>query len=237
MSSVIIVPTGRRDALARYRGGAIEGARSGGPDPSASDATFWLRGFSESERAALTQLPGAREVRLTDEGVVRFGDSLPHRDVPALDWRPLAVLMPVEAPALESAAATEVAPVAWTLVPTEDRRPTTALLVATPTLSAFARTAPQVRLERLRFCLLGDRALVTGTPAPPLPGEAYWGDEDLLPVGYRFAHPKARGRLAAKLPAARERTRYLWEADGRYTAIAPEAWGPLGRDNVEGGAS
>ena len=211
--------------LAQLRAGQIEGAREG--------AGLWLRDVSDDEDARLRVLPGVREVRATDEGVVRFGESLPYRDVPTLAWRPLAELLPVEAPALEQAEAAVIEPVPWTLVRTGEVTPATALLVSRETLAAFAKTAAAVRLERLRFCWLGDRAFVLGTPLPPLPGAAYWGESDLLPVGYRFAHSKARGRLTAKLPARRERTCYLWDVRGRFTVIAPEAWATLGRDNVQ----
>ena len=199
---------------------------------------LWLRGFDGADEDLLRAVPSARRVRVTDEGLLRMRpdgstERLPYRQTPQLRWRPIAEVLTVKFPELTHTPTVQPETTDWKLVRTQAQQSTTALLTTVAHLAAFAKTAPRVRLERLRFCWVDAQALVLGQPLPPLPGEAYWGEEHLRPVGLDFAHAKLLSGVAPRPYGYNADARTLWRADGSYVVLPARAFAALGRDNVD----
>lgn len=158
----------------------IVGARDG--------ESLWVRGDDRSEatiRMAL-QLPAeARFEILPDGQLIATGGRVPLGRLPALDWRPLDELFPLEIPpaALPCAVGARAA---LRLCRSETPSEPSALLIDTAHWRKFGTEAPAVRLKPLSFAVCRDgRCLVRGTPVPPLPGTRLVDDLGVLtPVGF-----------------------------------------------------
>lgn len=137
---------------------------------------IWLRGHSADERIQrlLLQLPGASRFDVLPGGDLRpAGSRLPSGQLPAGTWTRLKDWIKVELPAAAFAAGEPVrTPLQWVRIPGESDA--NVLLTTLADWAAYGDTAPQIRLQPLRFAVAADgRVVVQGHPLPPLPGERY----------------------------------------------------------------
>ncbi len=149
---------------------------------------LWLRWDTASERVLRAVLPLVGSELFAARGGLWFrpGRALPSFEVPqALEYRPLYQVLfpaPVEPAALAHLAVT---PVRLTLRADDRARATSALLCPLPPLLAWADTIPAGRLATLRGLRLYEQVLVVGERLPPITGERFWGENVLVPLGYR----------------------------------------------------
>ncbi|MBI3863394.1 MAG: hypothetical protein HY290_16005 [Planctomycetia bacterium] len=137
---------------------------------------IWLRGDSDDERlhTMLMQLPGACRFDVLPEGeLLPAGSRLPKGRLPLGPWMKLKTWARVELPtAAFAAGAPELAPLR--LVRVDGESDANLLLTSIADWAAYGGTAPQVRLEKLRFAASPDgKVVVHGNPLPPLPGERH----------------------------------------------------------------
>ncbi len=235
MTRWLYVPEERVALLYAYR------ADAGVESADAVPGGVYLRGFAEGAAPAI---PGAELLTVAEDGLHRDGERLPFATVPRLAWWPLHQRLPLAAPGIvdegavvqSGRASIEVLP--WRLVADPTPPAPTALWLDAAYCAqlldsgrSYAATFASVRLERIRFCWVDGRALLRGTPLLPLPGEAFAGEGDLVPLGYRFEHPALVMEVRQVLAKADSDT-VVWHADGSYTIVPAHAWQSLAYANA-----
>lgn len=152
---------------------------------SSDDACFLKVQPGSRNEELLAHLPCLKRWTLDEkERLIPLGKSLPEIILPHLDWFPLATLLP-----LTSTKVRQNEPffghLGLALIPATQPQPPAALRLPFQKFAAWADTAPAPRLAPLTFALSdsGD-ALVIGQPLPPLPGQTFYRDgQILIPCG------------------------------------------------------
>ena len=226
MKELILVLTARdREAL---------GAVRCQPGLRVAEATgqLWLRGIETDATPdlRLRQLP-AVQTYLLDEGDCLFpvGGLTPVGKLPNLRWTSLAAYIRPELPTSALPGKPEGRyPVK--LVPSNRAEAGGALVTGLAVWQQYTATAPEVRLQGLRFAVSeNDQVLVVGTPLPPVPGKEYWLTHNMLvPSGFDFDLPLATGLLAAKLNPHNNAV-LRFQPDGSWEKIPKEALVPASR--------
>ena len=115
------------------------------------------------------------------------GSMLPAMPVPALLWTPAQRALPLSLPALNRL---KIQPgsIIPRLCTSAKECEAWALICDLELLARYALQAPPLRLHHLQWTILGSRkALITGQPLLPLPGDTYWRkNNQLLPSGFDF---------------------------------------------------
>lgn len=198
------------------------------------DDQVWLRGAAcpPSLARRLAMLPGAERFAVGAQGAaVPWGARLPATTVPAGEWQSLAqaVQIALPAPALPGAAPERLV---LRLVETDTMAADAALRCAWTDWVGWVETAPRHRLERLRFARCEAMALVLGDPLPPLPGERLWRcGPCLLPAGTALA-PVDDPVLVARIIGLAADELALFDPDGRWDPLPPEALAAAARAAV-----
>jgi hypothetical protein len=195
------------------------------------ESRVWLTGFTpeQLDSVAVQTIPHKQLFYAHAGRLFPKGSRLPARVLPSVLWSGIGRALPVSLPSHNynffGLTDTLLSPA---LQPADTERPAAALLTYLPDLAAYIETAPAVRLEPLRWLLLGpDRALLLGLPLLPIRGDTYWQKSNwLLPTGLDTAHPLLDAPLDTRLnPTA---TDYLlWQPNATYLRLPKEAFKPL----------
>jgi MoxR-vWA-beta-propeller ternary system domain bpX2 len=150
----------------------------------------WLQGPAADVEleAALRALPGGRRYTVLADGqLVAAGTRVPHGYLPEGPWLPLPEWFGVRLdPA--SLAGRPGPGILLQLVPSSKFREAAVLLTTLDAWSAYAGTAPQIRLDRWSFALSdAGEVIVRGTPLPPIRGLAFVESEGIaVPAGWTW---------------------------------------------------
>lgn len=145
----------------------------------------WVRGpgaVAWDLLPALARFTSDQAGRLTP-----LGRRMPTERLPGGAWLPLAEFLRVR-PAAAALPALHVAPIAWTVVPSESFRPAQMLVLPFAEFFTWGITAPSVRFKGLRFAVSADeRTCVLGNLLPPLRGESWCvQDQIATPAGWEL---------------------------------------------------
>jgi len=149
---------------------------------------IWVRGVPVTENTdkAILQLPVLHTYLLDEQSrLFPAGGLTPVARLDALSWQSLQEFVPIELPVSAlPGMATQV--LQLKLVHAMQEREVDALMTSLETWKNYGANAPLIRLQQLRFAVSEDaRALIMGTPLPPIPGRGYTlHDHILLPAGY-----------------------------------------------------
>jgi len=163
---------------------------------------IWLRGECEnSVDPPIRSLPGDHFTIAHEIQLVPVGKQVPLGFLPTTDWLSLREWLQVSPPVarwakaesptarlrLASLAESGSSNDSRSAVASEDVD-SSAILVTLDDWHSYADSAPQVRLDRLRFAAAADgRILVLGTPLPSLPGTRFIIVEQIaIPAGSRW---------------------------------------------------
>jgi hypothetical protein len=104
------------------------------------------------------------------------------------------------------------------------------LLTTIDEFKGFAKTAAQVRLDRLQFAANADGSvLVRGLPLPPLPGARFaLHGVVAVPAGYSWQPAVSAEVLASRFGISGD-TLILWYEDGTFTRLHSEQFVPASR--------
>lgn len=202
------------------------------------NSQVWLRGvYEESPDPAIRSLPGQHFTIVDRNQLVPSGKCVPCGYLPAADWLPLREWLQVSVPIarwakvtppedelrLESGTPLAVAGDGGVTNATDETAPT-AILVNAENWQAFADSAPQVRLERLRFAASSTgKILVIGTPLPSLPGTRFIIDQGIaIPAGMHWC-PAVDADVVRKVFGAVDAL-VLWEATDSWEMIPDDAF-------------
>ena len=150
--------------------------------------SIWVKGFtaSQMQSAALKAIPFIQRYSSKQGKLFPFGKLLPVRNIPALLWTPIERAIRLELPSLNHNFFEFQERISLSLIPSEKEQNAVGMRTTVAYLEAYIQTAPAVRLEHLRWSLIGTQMVfLLGTPVLALPGQMYWNRGNfLLPVGY-----------------------------------------------------
>lgn len=213
------IPLAQSDSLGLLR--RISSLQAG-----ATEAAFWIRGpQSEDAVARVRMIPHAQLFHLDEDGGLRPWDRLlKSGTLPDIEFRPLREQTQPQVPAAGWPSA-RVSRISLTLVRSADSRPASILQTSLSAWTDWALSAPRVRLRRWTFAAAdNDRALVRGTPIPPLPGQQYWESDGVaIPVGWQCS-PNISGAVLTAVVAPEPGGLVLLAADGSAVAIPASAF-------------
>ena len=200
------------------------------------DGNLWLRGDSldDALEAAIARLAPITRFTLTqDDELIRIGNLLPERELPPARWKTLSELLKVDRPT--AALPANLPPrVGLAVVRSSDEeRAPSMLLVPLRTWAWYVESAPAVRLARLAFAATRDRALIAGTPLPPLDGVRLWehGEGIVVPCGFALSPAVDPATLRRALELL-EGDVALFAEDGSWELVPAGAFVPARRSAV-----
>ena len=180
---------------------------------------IWLRGetLREGDELQLRLLPGAERYSVDDEGaLVPAEHRVPAGWLPNAPWLPLREFLRVTLP-LTPLPPSAVARQLLTLAADTAERPIAAILTSIGLWSAYADSAPLVRLSRLSFLTCSDGGvLIVGTPLPSLTGQRYWESEGMFVAAGRSWQPAVDAQLVRRALGLAGGELAIWHADGSW---------------------
>ena len=189
------------------------------------DDWLWLRLHQADLPLPLQSLRRSHMFRvLEDGGLVPFGRHVPDGYLPDGPWQPLAKLWSIEWPLAAIPAKTHnlVTP---QLVRSETIRKPNILQTHQTEWTAYAVTAPQIRLDRWHFAVSREnepRVLIRGTPLPPLSGMRFVEEHGIaVPCGWHWS-PAVDSDVLQQVFDVKPPDFILWTPDGRCERIAAE---------------
>lgn len=189
-----------------------------GIEVAESEGQLWIRGtFADAPTLALIAgLPAtARYTWLIPHDRLQPAGSLLASDrFPESTWRPLQEWLATTAPVARYPTA-QPRPLQLELRRTHEARPANAALAELDAFLIWARHAPAIRLSRLRFAASDrGRALVLGTPLPPMPLTACVESGGVVvPAGFTW-HPQVSSAVVRRVMGAPEGAIVLWDQTG-----------------------
>ena len=193
----------------------------------ADAASVWVR-CPVSAADDCAGLPCRGKYRVDAQGCITpWQGTVPVGNAPGGPWQALSDFLTVTAP-VSGMPARARARLEITLQRSARVRTAESLLLEMSELAAWVERAPKVRLQRLKFAAAADgRALVLGSPLPPLPGVAHyhWGTM-AIPCGWEFASHVWPGWVESSL-ALPKGALALVGSDARLEIIGEEGFTPL----------
>ena len=214
----VFVSTHEAESVAALRlGRGIEICEIGG--------AIWLRGASNDEKldVALRKLPGAERFTVLIDGQLQgVGKRVPKGRLPDGNWIPLDRWITLE-PQPAALRGETSGRVELRLVRSSAEHEPNVLVTHMERWAAYARGAPKVRLERLRFAAAADgRVLVRGTPLPPIAGERLVErDRIAVPCGLELS-PRVEPAVLHELLELGPNDVALFAADGSFERVPGE---------------
>ena len=195
----------------------------------------WLSGSqtSDLQEAWFAQLScRARYVCDQDSRLTPVGGRVPTMRLPDGEWCPISLFLSPQIPS-PALAAQLVRKCRIALREATTAREAGAILTDPTALGAWAETASDVRLRRLRFALCEDgRLLLVGTPLPPIRGNSYVSHRQLLlPAGQELDPPALRDLLPGMMSLA-EGDVVLFHRDGSGERIGAHDFVPASRSAI-----
>jgi len=185
------------------------------------DQHVWLRGprLEEKLHQELRSLLGCDIFRQLEDGqIVPSHSTLPRGHVPQGPWKLLRHWLTISLPRKRFPAQLEPN-VAISLV--RSSRPETPgmLRLSIAAWSSYARTAPQVRLERLQFAASHEQAIIVGDPLPPIHGDYFYLRHGVaVPVGFGW-QPSLDARVLRNAIQLQKDDVAIFYPEGGYSVI------------------
>ncbi|UTX48029.1 hypothetical protein [Chryseobacterium sp. MA9] len=194
------------------------------------DDTIWLKGFTEDQAAApeIQQLPDFILYELRDGLLFRKEALVPSKKMrTALLWIPIDKALQLSFPPSNQNYFGIQEQVRVRLKESNEEQPVIALLSNIADIKESIAALPKFKLEKIKWTLLGDKALFIGVPLLSFPGKTYWTkDRHLLPAGLDFEFKNVSTLLQQKYNKEPEEW-LLWDENGNYLLIKETDFRPL----------
>jgi hypothetical protein len=195
----------------------------------------WVRTGTNAVQldSKIRQLPAQKSYTVDEDGRLFPINALtPTGKIPALDFVPISEFVTVEMPT-SAIPATVQEKHKVSLVVSANVQNGDALFTSLETWKNYAEGAPEIRLSRLCFAVSETNdVLVMGNPLPPIPGQEFWLNENvLLPCGYDFKIPLLAKTIARKL-GADDDMMVLFDKDGAWDHILHSSFAPALRSAI-----
>ncbi len=225
----VCIPASERESLADIRHWSNIKTGVDGPE-------LWLKDldYAQAHSKEVKSL-ASKSIYFERGNQLYFLDSkLPERSVPSLLFTPIDRSIPVSLPSLNHNyfGIKETLPVRF--VESNEEHEASAMVVDVALLATYMDTAPAVRTNLLRWCLIGkEKALVTGRPLLPLPGNTYWSRGDsFIPTGLDFELHVLIDAIHTTINSGRDKW-LLWSDDSTYTPVLKSDLATLSRSSVK----
>lgn len=194
------------------------------------DDTIWLKGFTEEQAAAseIQQLPDFILYELRDGLLFRKDALVPSKKMrTALLWIPIDKALQLSLPPSNQNYFGIHEKVQIKLRESNEEQPAIALLSNIAEIKESIIALPKFKLEKIKWILLGDKALFIGVPLLSFPGKTYWTkDRHLLPAGLDFEFKNVSILLQQKYNKESEGW-LLWDENGSSLLIKEADFRPL----------
>jgi len=191
---------------------------------------IWVKDFTEAQinSVAVKSLPSKHIFYQVRDKLYRQNSLLPYCPVPGALWTPIARGLPVHLPGFNHNFFGIQEKVAIELVPSVTTQEAVALKVNLSDLQRYLGLAPAVRLQKISWVILPpDKAILLGAPLLPIPGEAFWQQNNfLLPAGYTLNFPVLANPLEQVLENEEENW-ILWDTLKSCLTIQKKQFKPL----------
>ncbi|WP_431611913.1 hypothetical protein [Chryseobacterium sp. 'Rf worker isolate 10'] len=192
--------------------------------------TIWLKGFTEEQAAAseIQQLPDFILYELRDGLLFRKEALVPSKKMrTALLWIPIDKALQLSLPPSNQNYFGIHEKVQIKLRESNEEQPAIALLSNIAEIKESIIALPKFKLEKIKWILLGDKALFMGVPLLSFPGKTYWTkDRHLLPAGLDFEFKNVSILLQQKYNKESEGW-LLWDENGSSLLIKEADFRPL----------
>ena len=194
------------------------------------DDTIWLKGFTEEQAVAseIQQLPDFILYELRDGLLFRKEALVPSKKMrTALLWIPIDKTLQLSLPPSNQNYFGIHEQVQIQLKESNEEQPVIALLSNIADIKETIVALPKFKLEKIKWTLLGDKALFIGVPLLSFPGKTYWTkDRHLLPAGLDFEFKNVSTLLQQKYNKEPEDL-LLWDEKGNSLLIKETDFRPL----------
>lgn len=191
---------------------------------------LYVRDFTQAQfdSVEIKSIPYKKLYYLHGHKLFPYGSTLPsHRMPSSLLWSPMDRVLTVERPHFNPNYFGLGQEVSVQLVPTDEERQAAALWVTRKALGEYLVAAPTLRVKPLQWIIVGQHALVLGTPLLPLQGDVLWAEGDfLVPAGYGFDLPLLVPALNKRLNPQGDFW-VFWDVRSRYTLLHKSKFRPL----------
>ncbi len=185
---------------------------------------LWLRGPDADKELSLSlrQIPGAERFAVSPDGMLTpVGSLLPLGALPDGPWQPIGIWF-APAPQPASLAGQPTRLLTPRLVRGGHEAAASVLITTLAEWSAYAQTAPRVRLQRLQFAAGKQKVIVRGNPLPTLPGRRYVEREGIAhPCGFEFS-PSIDPAIIRSRLGTQPADLALFAEDGSWQHIAAD---------------
>jgi hypothetical protein len=194
------------------------------------EETIWLRGFTDEQAAApeIQQLPDFILYELRDGLLFRKEALVPSKKMrTALLWMPIDKALQLTFPPSNQNYFGIQEQVQIRVKESNEEQPVIALLSNIVDIKESITALPRFKLEKIKWTVLGDKALFMGIPLLSFPGKTYWTkDRHLLPAGLDFEFKNVSTLLQQKYNKESEGW-LLWDENGNCLLIKETDFRPL----------
>ncbi len=191
--------------------------------------SIWLKGFTVEQINSVTlkSIPFIKRYYAQEGKLFRFNSRLPQQNIPSVLWTPIERGLQVTLPKMNFNYFGMDEKIKIKLVESEIEKPIISMLTSLERLSAYIYTAPEIRLEQLKWCIINSqKILLIGAPLLPIQGDALWRRGDfLIPAGFDFDQYLLTDILNEKINT--NNSWVLWNRDSNYFLIDKNALMPL----------
>lgn len=192
--------------------------------------TIWIKGFSREQAFSsyLKQIPFIDLYEQREGLLFKKGKLVPERKMPrGLLWNPVQHAFPVSVGEVNHTFSGINQKVPVRIVPAATEQFATALLTEMDVAEDYITRSAAVRLQPLRWCIVGTKAFFVGTPLLSIPGTAYWlHNGNFIPAGYDFEFPALGKSIYQRLDPERD-SNVIWFTDSRYVLLPVKNLVPL----------
>lgn len=193
------------------------------------DDTVWIKDLDsiQLDSIEIKSIPYKHIFYARENKLFPKDSILPARNIPSLLWSPVNRGIPVELPALNHNYFEIQEKVAFTFIESSKEEPPFAMITSLVALEQYLDTAPAIRIQNLLWVIVGENALLIGSPLLPLQGEVYWrNDSFLIPAGWEMEYPVLAPTMN-RLINPNDDHWIVWSADGNYSVIPLQSFASL----------
>lgn len=195
---------------------------------------IWVKDFDYAQihSGEVRSIPFGRAFYEKGNQLFPLDSQLPERFVPSLLWTPIDRALPVKLPSLNHHYFGIDERLQINLVQRDHEAEAVAMITSASVLGAYVRSAPSIRLEKIRWTMLeADQVFLLGTPLLPLSGDTFWARKDLLlPSGFDFELYLLSDTIQKLVNPARD-CWVIWHNDSSYSLILKEQLVTLSRSS------
>lgn len=191
---------------------------------------IWLKGFTDEQAEApeIQQLPDFILYELREGLLFRKEALVPSKKMrTALLWIPIDKALQLTFPPSNQNYFGIQEQVQVRIKESNEEQPAIALLSNIADIKESITALPKFKLEKIKWTILGDKALFIGIPLLSFPGKTYWTkDRHLLPAGLDFEFKNLSTLLQQKYNKDQEGWLF-WDENGNYILIKETDFRPL----------